>query len=133
MQPTGHYSADLKTGAEYARAFLPLLMFNAGASDLGMIVSHMALAGRRAESKTPDWRGVDDIALGFLMEIGGILQGLLGGVAVAASAIKHDNKKTAADFVSVVESGEIYKGLSRSTIFHDPHATIFDKTGAPAR
>jgi hypothetical protein len=39
VKPSGDYAADLQTGEEYARAFLPMLSFNAGASDLGAIVS----------------------------------------------------------------------------------------------
>lgn len=132
ISPSGNYSADLETGKRYARAFLPMMAYNCGASSLGTIVSHMALAGRQPESNSRNWRGIDAVALGFLLEIGGVLQGLLGGVAIASCAIKHKNKKLASDFVSVVENGSIFKGLTRATILHDPNATIFDKTGPTA-
>ncbi len=39
VTPSGDYSADLKTGKAHARAFMPMLQFNAGASDLAAIVS----------------------------------------------------------------------------------------------
>ena len=65
VKPSGDYSADLETGMAYAKAFLPMMLYNAGASDLGIIVSHMALAGRK--SRDPKHRrGIDNIALGFL-------------------------------------------------------------------
>src|SRR5450759_967742 len=46
VTPSGNYVADLKTGKAYASAFLPLLQFNAAASDLAVIASDMAKAGR---------------------------------------------------------------------------------------
>src|ERR1700682_1765247 len=46
VTPSGDYATDLKTGKNYARAFLPMLTFNGGASALGAIVSDMAKAGR---------------------------------------------------------------------------------------
>jgi hypothetical protein len=74
--------------APYARAFLPMLRFNAGASDLAAIVSDMAKAGRDAAKNPEDWRGVDAVALGFMMEIGGSLQAAMVGMAVAPSRSK---------------------------------------------
>jgi hypothetical protein len=46
VTPSGNYSEDLETGMEYAKAFLPLMTYNAGAASLGAIVSDMAIAGR---------------------------------------------------------------------------------------
>src|SRR3984893_1772335 len=59
VTPAGNYSADLETGKAYARAFRPLLRFNCGGSDLAIIVSHMALAGRDIEKAPKAWRGID--------------------------------------------------------------------------
>jgi len=67
VTPSGNYSADLETGMAYASAFLPMMKYNAGASSLGAIVSDMAKAGRNIEKKPNDRRGIDSIALGFIM------------------------------------------------------------------
>lgn len=126
VTPSGDYAADLQTGEEYARAFLPMMMYNAGASDLGAIVSHMALAGRK--SRNPKQRrGIDNIALGFLFGIGGSLQAAMGGVAIAASAIKHPEGTLGPEFLKLVEEGHAFNPLRRNTLFHDPNATIFEK------
>ncbi|PDT74143.1 hypothetical protein CO675_27110 [Bradyrhizobium sp. C9] len=123
--PSGNYSQDLKTGGEYARAFLPMLMYNGGASDLGVIVDDMAKAARKLR---PDSKGraIDAVALGFLLEIGGIIQGLIGATAISTAAIKSRDRKRCDDIVKLVESGEVFKGLHRSTLFHNPNASIFD-------
>jgi len=47
VTPSGNYATDLKTGKEYARAFMPMLSFNAGASDLAVIVSAAGRAKAR--------------------------------------------------------------------------------------
>jgi hypothetical protein len=36
VTPSGDYATDLETGKAYARAFMPMLRFNAGASDLAV-------------------------------------------------------------------------------------------------
>src|SRR6202165_4369336 len=88
VTPAGNYSADLETGKAYARAFMPMLRFNAGASDLAAIVSDMAKSGRHPANNPKDWRGIDAVALGFMMEVGGSLQASIVGMAVAACAIE---------------------------------------------
>ena len=126
VTPSGDYGADLETGMAYAKAFLPMMMYNSGASDLGVIVSHMALSGRD-RSKTPkDWCGIDNVALGFLMGIGGSLQAAMGGVAIAAAAIKHPEGTLGPDFLKLVEAGNAFNPLRRNTLFHDPNANIFE-------
>lgn len=131
VTPSGSYTKDLATGREYARAFLPMLAYNAGASELAAITSAMALAARH--SAVPKWRGIDSVAMGFMMEICGILQGLMAGAAVAAWAIKGGKKAEGALFVAALESGALYKGLNRSTLLNDPNGLIFDPPGKPAR
>jgi hypothetical protein len=132
--PSGQYTEDLERGRKYARAFLPMMAYNAGASDLACIVSAMALAARDLSSRpqghlaVPRWRGIDNVAMGFMMEIGGMLQAMMGGAIVAAGAIKHGRTEQAAQFADAVERGELFKGLQRSTLSHDPTATIFDKS-----
>lgn len=136
--PSGNYTRDLATGKEYARAFLPMMAYNAGASELAAIVSDMALAARDLASRpqghlaVPRWRGIDGVAMGFLFEIGGILQSLMGGAIVAASAIKGGKKAESAQFVAALESGELFKGLGRATLLNDPNASIFDPPGTSA-
>jgi hypothetical protein len=61
---------DLETGRAHAREFFPLLQFNLGSAALGWIVSAKAIIGR----KLPGHRGIDDVALGFMMQIGENLQ-----------------------------------------------------------
>lgn len=130
VTPSGDYAADLTTGKEYARAFLPMLSFNAGASDLGVIVSDMAKAGRDLANNPKEWRGIDAVALGFIMEIGGSLQAAMASVAVAATAIKNPASDLGEKFLKVVEAGNALKSLNRSTFFHNPTANIFEKGGA---
>lgn len=131
VTPSGNYTKDLATGREYAHAFLPMMAYNAGASELAAIASAMALAA--SHSAVPKWRGIDSVAMGFMMEIGGILQGLMAGAAVAAWAIKDGKKAEGAQFVAALESGALYKGLNRATMFNDPNGLIFDPPGKPAR
>lgn len=139
VTPSGNYTKDLAKGREYARAFLPMLAYNAGAAELAAIASAMALAGRDLASRPqgqlaiPKWRGIDGVAMGFMMEICGILQGLMVGAAVAAWAIKDGKKAEGAQFVAALESGALYKGLNRATLLNDPNGLIFDLPGKPAK
>jgi hypothetical protein len=126
VTPTGNYSADLEAGAAYARAFLPLMMFNAGPSTLGAIVSDMAKAGRDPANNPKDWRGIDAVALGFMMEIGGSLQAAMVGMAVAAIAIEKPGSDLGPKFVELVKRGAALHGLNRSTLFHNPTACIIE-------
>ena len=126
VTPSGNYATDLETGMAYAEAFLPLMAYNSGASALGTIVSHMAIAGRKP-SRVKAWRGIDNVALGFLLGIGGILQSAIGGVAIATVAIEDGPKSDLGEkFVALVKSGEPFRPLRRSTLLHDPNANIFD-------
>ena len=127
VTPSGDYAADLETGKKYARAFLPMLSFNAGASDLGIIVSDMAKAGRDLANNPKEWRGIDAVALGFMMEIGGSLQAAMVSVTIAATAIKNPTFDLGKKFLEVVEAGNALKSLNRSTLFHNPTASIFEK------
>lgn len=129
VTPSGNYSADLETGKDYARAFLPMMTFNAGASTLGHIVSHMAMAGRDEQKNPKAYRGIDDIALGFLMEIGNSLQAAIMSISIAACAIKKPETDLGAKFLELVENGGMLRASSRSTLFHDPGASIFAKAG----
>jgi hypothetical protein len=122
VTPSGNYSADLETGKEYARAFLPMLQFNAGASDLAVIVSDMGTA-----KDLKEWRGIDDVALGFMMEIGGALQAALASIAIAACAIEKPGSDLGPKFVELVKNGDVLRGLNRSTLFHNPTASIFER------
>jgi hypothetical protein len=126
VTPSGNYSADLESGQAYARAFMPMLTFNAGASDLAAIVSDMAKAGRDAAKNPKDWRGIDAVALGFMMEIGGSLQAAMVGMAVAAIAIENPASNLGPKFVKLVKSGEALHGLNRSTLSHNPTACIIE-------
>jgi hypothetical protein len=126
VSPSGNYAADLDTGKEYARAFLPMLRFNAGASGLGCIVSDMAKAGRDPANNPKDWRGIDAVALGFILEIGGSLQASIVGMAVAAVAIEKPGSDLGPKFVELVKSGAALHGLNRSTLFHNPNACILE-------
>jgi hypothetical protein len=126
VTPSGNYAADLATGMAYARAFLPMMTFNAGASDLGAIVSDMAKAGRDPVNNPKDWRGIDAVALGFMMEIGGSLQASIVGMAVAAVAIEKPDSDLGPKFVEMVKSGAVLHGLNRSTPFHNPTACIIE-------
>jgi hypothetical protein len=127
VTPSGNYAADLETGMEYARAFLPMLQFNAGASDLAAIVSDMAKAGRDPANNPKDWRGIDAVAFGFMMEIGGSLQAAVASIAIAATAIKNPTSDFGPKFLEVVEAGNAMCGLNRSTLFHNPTASIIEK------
>jgi hypothetical protein len=124
VTPTGNYSADLETGKAYARAFMPMLSFNAGASDLAAIVSDMAKAGRDPANNPKDWRGIDAVALGFMLEIGGSLQAAMASIAIAATAIKNPASDLGPKFLEVVRAGSAMRGLNRSTLFHNPTACI---------
>jgi hypothetical protein len=127
VAPSGDYGADLETGKKYARAFLPMLSFNAGASDLGVIVSDMAKAGRDLANNPKERRGIDAVALGFMMEIGGSMQAAIVSIAIAATAIKNPTFDLGKKFLEVVEAGKALNSLNRATLFHDPTASIFDE------
>jgi hypothetical protein len=127
VTPSGNYSADIETGMAYASAFLPLMKYNAGAASLGAIVSDMAKAGRNLEKGRGDRRGIDNIALGFIMGIGGILQSTMGGIAIAATAIEMPEGNLSAEFVKLVKSGHAFDPLRRSTLFHDPDALFLER------
>jgi hypothetical protein len=126
VTPTGNYSADLETGKDYARAFLPLMIFNAGPSTLGAIISEMAKAGRDPANNPKDWRGIDAVALGFMMEIGGSLQAGMASIAIAACAIEKPGSDLGPKFLEVVKAGNAMRGLNRSTLFHNPNACILE-------
>lgn len=126
VTPSGNYSADLETGKSYAHAFLPLLSFNAGASDLAVIVSDMAKAGRDLANNPKEWRGIDAVALGFMMEIGGSLQAAMASIAIGAAAIKAPASDLGGKFVEMVESGKALRSLNRNTMFHKPTAHILE-------
>ena len=126
VTPAGNYSADLETGKAYARAFMPMLRFNAGASDLAAIVSDMAKAGRDPANNPKDWRGIDAVAIGFMLEIGGALQSALLGMAVAAVAIEKPDSDLGPKFVELVKSGNALHALNRSTLFYNPTACIIE-------
>ena len=59
-----------------------------------------------------------------MMEIGGSLQAAMVSVTIAATAITFDLGKK---FLEVVEAGNALKSVNRSTLFHNPTASIFDK------
>jgi len=73
-----------------------------------------------------DWRGIDAVALGFMMEIGGALQSALLGMAVATVAIDKPGSDLGPKFVELVKSGNALHGLNRSTLFHNPNACILE-------
>jgi hypothetical protein len=125
VSPSGNYSEDLETGMEYAKAFLPLMAYNAGASSLGTVVSHMAIAGRDPSRVRP-WRGIDAVALGFLMGIGGSLQSAMASVAIAAVAIERPRSDLGDKFVAHVKRGDAFRPLRRGTLAHNPNALMFD-------
>jgi hypothetical protein len=127
VTPSGNYAADLETGMAYAKAFLPLMMYNAGAPTLGSIVSDMAIAGRDLP-RVKAWRGIDDIALGFLMGIGGSLQSAIVGVSIATVAIESPESDLGEKIVEVVKAGKGFEPLRRGTLFHDPNACIIEGT-----
>jgi hypothetical protein len=126
VTPSGDYSANLETGKAYARAFMPMLRFNAGASDLAAIISDMAKAGRDAANNPKDWRGVDAVALGFMIEIGTSLQAAMVSIAVAAVAIERPASDLGPKFVELVKKGNAMRMASRATLFHNPNACIFE-------
>jgi hypothetical protein len=133
VTPSGSYAADVETGKAYARAFIPLLSFNAGASDLAAIVSDMATAGRDSVKNPKDWRGIDAVALGFMLEIGGALQSAIVGMSVAACAIETPDTDLGLKFVErsgegrpKPGSGNALHGSGRSTLFHNPNACILE-------
>jgi hypothetical protein len=126
VTPSGDYATDLKTGKNYARAFLPMLTFNGGASALGTIVSDMAKAGRDPANNPKDWRGIDAVALGFMMEIGTSLQAAIMSISIATVAIEKPGSDLGPKFVDLVKKGGALRGENRSTLFHDPNACILE-------
>ena len=129
VTPSGDYATDWETGMAYAKAFLPLMTYNAGAADLGIIVSHMAIAGRDP-SHVKACRGIDDIALGFLNGIGGSLQSAIVGLSISTVAIESPGSDFGKKFVEVVKAGKILEPLRRGTLFHDPNALLLDAAAA---
>jgi hypothetical protein len=87
----------------------------------------MAIAGRDPANNPKGWRGIEAVALGFMMEMGGSLQAAMASVAIAVTAIKNPNSDLAKKFVEMVEAGNALKSLNRSTLFHDPAANIFER------
>jgi hypothetical protein len=106
---------------------MPMLSFNASASDLATIVSAMAKAGRDPANNPKDWRGIDAVALGFMMEIGGSLQAAMASIAIAACAIEKPGSDLGPKFVEMVKAGNAMRSLHRSTLFHNPTANIFER------
>ena len=51
----------------------------------------------------------------------------LGLIAIAASAIKNPTSDLGTKFLEVVEAGNALKSLNRSTLFHNPTASIFER------
>lgn len=126
VTPSGSYAADLETGKAYARAFLPVLTFNAGASNLAVIVSHMAIAGRDLAKNPKEWCGIDAVALGFMMEVANMLQYAIKGIAIATVAIERPQSDMGPKFVKLAKTGEMLFGPSRSTLSHNPNSPIWD-------
>jgi hypothetical protein len=135
VKPTGDYSKDLETGKGYARYFLPLMAYNLGPVALGWIVCDMAEAGRKGTEPASTGRCIDAIALGFMLEIGGALQSTMGSVAAAACAIRSsaDPTEMGTQFVALVDSGNAFKSLDRTTLLHDPNENIFGADPLRAR
>jgi hypothetical protein len=121
VKPSGDYATNLETGRRYARAFLPLLEFNVGPAALGWIVADMALVGHAEKG-----RAIDDIALGFMIEIGGILQSAMGAISIATVAIENPDSDLGPKFAKLVKAGEALKAINRQTLFHDPDAHMFE-------
>jgi hypothetical protein len=86
----------------------------------------MAKAGRDPVRNPKDWHGIDNVALGFMIEIGGSLQASIVGMVVAACAIEKPASDLGPKFVQLVKSGTALHSLNRSTLFHNPNAHIFD-------
>jgi hypothetical protein len=126
VTPSGDYVTDLETGKAYARAFQPMLRFNAGGSDLAVIVSHMALAGRDPAKAPKAWSGIDNVALGFMMEMGCALQSAMVGIAIAAVAIEKPESDLGAKFVELVKGGNVLNGMGRNSLSHNPTACVFE-------
>jgi hypothetical protein len=124
VTPSGDYAADLATGHAYAKDFLPMLSFNGGAAALGWIVSDMAIAGRSIAGSSREWHGVDAVAAGFMLGIGGSLQSAIGVIAVAAVAIEMPKGDLGAKVVNLVKSGHALDPLRRSTLYHNPSDRI---------
>jgi hypothetical protein len=61
------------------------------------------------------------------MEIGGSLQAAVASIAIAASAIKNPTSDLGTKFLEVVEAGNALQSLNRSTLFHNPTASIFER------
>lgn len=130
VTPSGNYGTDIETGFAYAKAFLPMLTFNAGASSLGAIVSDMAKAGRDPVNNPKDWRGIDSVALGFLMGIAGSLQTAMATIAFAAVAIDRPNSDLGPKLVELVKRGGALEPARFATLFNDPGASIFSRKAA---
>jgi hypothetical protein len=55
------------------------------------------------------------------------VQAAMASVAIAATAIKNPASDLGKKFVGVVEAGNAFRSLNRSTLFHNPTASIFEK------
>jgi hypothetical protein len=124
VTPSGDYAEDLKTGKAFAKAFLPMLTYNGGAAALGWIVSDMAIAGRKMVGSAKEYHGIDAVAVGFMLAIGGTLQSAIGGLAIAACAIEKPGSDLGPKFVELVKNGAVLHGLNRNTLLHNPNACI---------
>jgi hypothetical protein len=80
----------------------------------------MAIAGRSIAGSAKDWHGVDAIASGFMLAIGGSLQSAIGVIAVAAVAIEMPKSDLGAKVVNLVRGGHALNPLQRSTLYHNP-------------
>jgi hypothetical protein len=97
-----------------------MLSFNGGAAALGWIVSDMAIAGRSIAGSAKDWHGVDAVAAGFMLGIGGSLQSAIGVIACATVAIEMPSRGLGDKVVNLVKSGHALDALQRSTLYHKP-------------
>jgi hypothetical protein len=119
VKPSGEYATDLETGKRYARAFIPLLSFNVGPAALGWVISSML-------TNNGQQRGIDAIATGFILEIGGSLQSAMIGLTIAAVAIEQPGSDLGPKFVELFKTGNALRGSNRSTLFHNPNASILE-------
>lgn len=103
---TGDYAADFATGRKYARAFLPMMTKNVGPIALGWIIDAMAAAG----GSVKPYRTIDNVALGFINEIGDSLSSSIVALAVARMAVDAPNESLATVFRERFDEGKILQG-----------------------
>jgi len=110
VTPSGDYSADLETGKAYARAFMPYC----GSTLVRPIWLPSCPTWRKPgaipRNNPKDWRGIDAVALGFMMEIGGSLQASIVGMAVARG---RDRKARFGPWPQVCRTGQEWHGTAR--------------------